>query len=112
MPSTRTNGGRHMSSSRLRRRHSAPATPPVAEPVPVAEHHSKIVTASHIQARSPGWYVLWSHWRQTFTAFACFTPFPVVLDAKQPDELLAEMRRVELAHSDRVHATASFQGKG
>lgn len=42
-----------------------------------------------------GWLVLWSPWRRTFTAFSCFTPMPLVMDAPTAAGLSAELSRVE-----------------
>jgi hypothetical protein len=43
----------------------------------------------------PGWVVMWSPWRRSYTAFAAFTPVPVVIDANTIDRLVVQMRGAE-----------------
>jgi hypothetical protein len=52
---------------------------------------AEMITAHRIQAARPGWLVMWSPWRRTFTAFACFTPDPVVIDEPTADLLVSRM---------------------
>ncbi|REE96789.1 hypothetical protein [Thermomonospora umbrina] len=51
--------------------------------------------ASRLQTAFPGWLVMWSPWRRTFTAFASFTPNALVMDEPTTDRLIDQMRMVE-----------------
>jgi len=52
--------------------------------------------AARIQAQHPRWLIIWSPWRQQFTAFGCFAPVPIVIDEADPSELLKAMQAEEL----------------
>ncbi|MEV0348543.1 hypothetical protein AB0H88_22435 [Nonomuraea sp. NPDC050680] len=63
--------------------------------------------AHTIQARSPGWVVLWSVWRRRFSAFGCWTSAQsVIIDAVDAEELIREMQSimVENWHQSERHA--------
>jgi hypothetical protein len=60
------------------------------------------ITASQLQRAHPSWLVLWSPYRRAFTAFACFTDEPVVLDASAPQQLHLVMQRTEQQHASRT----------
>jgi hypothetical protein len=56
--------------------------------------------AQRIQASRRGWLVMWSPWHRTYTAFCCLSPdHSRPLDAATTDELVREMRRVELRYA-------------
>jgi hypothetical protein len=55
--------------------------------------------ARQLELSQPGWVVMWSPWRRSYTAFAYFTPVPVVIDARTVDRLLLEMRGAEQHYS-------------
>jgi hypothetical protein len=52
-----------------------------------------------LQQTCPRWLIIWSPWRQTFTAFACFTAERTVIDYADEATFLKLIRRIELAHS-------------
>jgi hypothetical protein len=55
--------------------------------------------AHTIQTRSPGWMVMWSMWRQKFSAFSCWTaPRCVVIDAPTVEDLIHEMQLIMIEH--------------
>ncbi|WP_433177767.1 hypothetical protein [Actinoallomurus sp. CA-150999] len=56
---------------------------------------SPVAVAQAVQNHCPGWLVFWSPWRRTFTAIACFTRDPVLIDARTPNDLLDDMREIE-----------------
>ncbi|MCO6005468.1 hypothetical protein NE236_10785 [Actinoallomurus purpureus] len=58
---------------------------------------SPVAIAQAVQSQCPGWLVFWSPWRRTFTAIACFTRDPVLIDARTVNELLDAMRAIEAA---------------
>jgi len=58
--------------------------------------------ARRIQDRHRNWVVMWSAWRQTFTAFGCFAPDRLVLDEPTTAELLDAMRAAELHHCPTI----------
>jgi hypothetical protein len=55
--------------------------------------------AQRIQATHRSWLVMWSAWHQTFTAFCCISPVPLIVDEPTADALISEMLRVELHYS-------------
>ena len=65
--------------------------------------------AQELARRNQGWVVMWSSWRRAFTAFACFTAEPVVLDEPAVPVLLAHMRQTELTYA--AAPIPPFQGK-
>jgi hypothetical protein len=60
---------------------------------------SAAAVAAQVQMARPGWLVIWSPWRRTLTAFACFAADPVVIDEASPDRLVERMRGVELRYA-------------
>jgi hypothetical protein len=55
--------------------------------------------ARDLEARHPGWVILWRHWARCFWAFPCWiTTAPEPVEAKQIGDLLALMEKVELQH--------------
>jgi hypothetical protein len=52
--------------------------------------------AARLQAQHPRWLIIWSPWRQQFTAFGRFAPVPIVIDEATPGELLKAMHAQEL----------------
>ncbi|MEV6153381.1 hypothetical protein AB0L53_23830 [Nonomuraea sp. NPDC052129] len=63
--------------------------------------------AHTIQARSPGWVVMWSVWRRRFSAFGCWTSAPsVIIDAGDAEELIREMQSIMIEnwHQNGRHA--------
>jgi hypothetical protein len=62
--------------------------------------------AQVIQARNPGWVVMWSVWRRSFSAFGCWTASRcVVVDAADAEELISEMQSIMIEnwHRSRRH---------
>lgn len=74
---------------------SAPDSPPV----PPSTAPDPGAVASQVEAVRPGWVVLWSPWRRTFTAFGCFAPVPVVLDDPVPVRLVSRMDRLQARYA-------------
>jgi hypothetical protein len=58
----------------------------------------------------PGWLVIWSPWRRTFTAFACFAPDAVVIDEMAVDRLLVAMREAEQRYAIPASVPAYASG--
>jgi hypothetical protein len=50
-----------------------------------------------LQAACGGWAVMWSRWRRAYTAFAAFTPVPLIVDEPDPARLLQRCREVQYA---------------
>jgi hypothetical protein len=61
----------------------------------------RVRTAESLQRSCPQWLVMWSAWRRTFTAFACFTREPVIIDEPRADVFLQLIKQVELEASGR-----------
>lgn len=57
--------------------------------------------ARALQRTRPGWVVMWSYWRRTFTAFACFAPDPVVIDEAVPERLAVRLNDAERYYAAR-----------
>jgi hypothetical protein len=51
--------------------------------------------AASLQMTCPRWLIMWSRWHQTYTAFACFTREPVIVDEAMVDAFLARIQQVE-----------------
>lgn len=51
--------------------------------------------ARGLQGRYRGWVVIWSKWRQTYTAFCCMTAEPVIIDDADFDRFLKRIGQVE-----------------
>lgn len=80
-----------MTPRRVARARTAPARPyeRASEPVPAE------IAAYQNVAR--GWLLMWSPWRRTWTAIACFGAAPVIIDHPDPLELLRQCRAAELS---------------
>lgn len=52
----------------------------------------------HMQVAHPAWLVMWSPYHQTFTAFGCFAPVPLILDEADVDQLATLMCQEELRY--------------
>jgi hypothetical protein len=72
---------------------------------------SQVRQAAEMTRQYRGWLVIWSPWRRAYTAFACFTPGSVVLDADAPSHLVEQMRQTELQAAS-ASSTTAFQGRG
>lgn len=73
----------------------SPAAPPSSSPV---EHRlTPAQVAASLESACRGWVVFWSPWRRTFTAIACFTREPVIVDEPMVHQLLDRIGRVEMA---------------
>lgn len=59
-----------------------------------AEHAA---IAASLQKTCPRWLIMWSRWHQTYTAFACFTREPIIVDEAAVEVFLARVEQVELA---------------
>lgn len=53
--------------------------------------------ARRINARLPGWLVIWSPWRECFTAFGACTPRLTIVDERDPQKLLDRACEAQLA---------------
>jgi hypothetical protein len=64
--------------------------------------------ASEIERRHPGWMVIWGCYSRMFWAFPCFqVPQGTIVSARDPESLLADMRRVETEFSYRPPGSSS-----
>ncbi|MCO6009460.1 hypothetical protein NE236_31265 [Actinoallomurus purpureus] len=94
-------------TSPLARRHR-PASKPTADTTPTGvPDASSAAIARNVQIHCPGWMIFWSPWRRMFTAIACFTRDPVLIDTPTLNELLDSMRAVETA-DERQRATPAW----
>lgn len=55
--------------------------------------------ATSLQSTCEGWVVIWSAWRQAFTAFCAIVPEALIIDDPSVSGLLQRMGEVELAAS-------------
>jgi hypothetical protein len=53
--------------------------------------------ARGLQKELGGWLIMWSKWRQTYTAFACTTTEPLIIDEAEIGEFKKRIEQVELA---------------
>lgn len=53
--------------------------------------------ATSLQSTCDGWVVIWSAWRQAFTAFCAITPDALIIDDPSVSRLLQRMGEVEMA---------------
>jgi hypothetical protein len=58
--------------------------------------------ARGLQSSYRGWVVMWSKWRQTFTAFSCITVEPVIIDDADFDRFQDRIRQVEQKRADEL----------
>jgi NADH:ubiquinone oxidoreductase subunit B-like Fe-S oxidoreductase len=49
--------------------------------------------ARGLQSKCHGWLVMWSKWRQTYTAFSCMTEHPVIIDDADFDRFLDRIKQ-------------------
>jgi hypothetical protein len=71
------------------------------DPMALTENDTRhSAEARQIQHSHRGWLVMWSAWRRTFTAFSCFSPTPVVVDALTAQSLIIRMQHVELYYAN------------
>lgn len=63
----------------------------------------QVETARSLERANTGWLIMWSPWRQAYTAFGCFAAEPIVVDDPSPDGLLLAMRQEELRHFYSSH---------
>lgn len=99
-------------TSALSRRHRPIPSRPVLDMTPAGiPEASPGAIAKAVQSHCPGWMVFWSPWRRTFTAIACFTRDPVLIDTPRLNELLDSMREVESAAESR-HAAPTWATTG
>jgi hypothetical protein len=54
-------------------------------------------TAARLERWCPGWVVIWSAWRQTFTAFSAVTAECVVIDDQSANRLLERVGAIQRA---------------
>jgi len=82
-----------------RRRGAGPARTGLPTPEPVASTDDATVLARDLEARHPGWVVLWRHWARRHWAFAAWLPStPGPIEARNVQDLLAQMDNAELQH--------------
>jgi intergrase/recombinase len=55
-------------------------------------------TAANLQKSCRYWLIMWSRWRQKYTAFACFTHQPIIVDEEKIDRFLTRLKEVEQKH--------------
>jgi hypothetical protein len=55
--------------------------------------------ARGLQKDFRGWLVMWSKWRQTYTAFACITTEPLIIDEPEIGRFRARIEQVEQART-------------
>lgn len=53
--------------------------------------------AAALQRENRGWLIIWSKWRQMFTAFACTTTEALIIDDADFDRLRNRIRQVDHA---------------
>ena len=83
-------------------RHRRGSPPPPPRPQTPADVHQR-QQAARLDAREPGWLVLYAPWRRRFVAFAAWpTPEGLMVTASTPEELVEEMRDVEVARGVAV----------
>lgn len=69
-----------------------------------AADHADVV--NDLQARVRGWFVMWSPWRQTFTAFARFSSEPLIVDEADSDRFVERLQKMERHYAGPFGAVA------
>lgn len=54
---------------------------------------------ARVQRACPGWLVMWSPWRQTYTAFCATSREGLVLDENEPTDLIQRIVHADLVLS-------------
>jgi hypothetical protein len=62
--------------------------------------HQHSQEAWRIGYQHRGWLVMWSVWHRRFTAFCCFSPVPLLIEAPTAAELTAHLRRAEQHYTE------------
>lgn len=57
-----------------------------------------------LQSKVRGWIVMWSPWRQTFTAFARFSSEPLIIDEADSDRFVERLQQMEQHHARLLNA--------
>ena len=63
--------------------------------------------ARGLQSSYRGWIVMWSKWRQTYTAFSCITGEPVIIDDADSDRFQDRIRQVEQKRAEKLAGVAT-----
>jgi hypothetical protein len=71
-----------------------------ARPTPKREvrpQADRAVVAQSLQRECRRWLIMWSAWRQTYTAFACCTREPLIIDEQRIGRFLERINEAERA---------------
>ncbi|MFD8527168.1 hypothetical protein ACFV0L_07120 [Streptosporangium canum] len=82
-----------------------PQRPPSRhDPVPIGPHPASTDNATDLardlEARHPGWVILWRHWARRYWAFPTWLPnTPGPIEARNLQDLLTQINDLEFQHS-------------
>lgn len=80
----------------MKARHSAGAHSQQGPRAYQRDYYARDVAAD-LASRCPGWVIIWSAWRQTFTAFSAVTAECVVIDDPSANRLLESIGAIQRA---------------
>lgn len=77
-----------------------------ADPVPIGPHAASTDNATDLardlEARHPGWVILWRRWARRYWAFPVWLPHaPGPIEARNVQDLLTQMNDLEFRNSPR-----------
>lgn len=71
-------------------------------PEPAASTDNATDLAQGLEARHPGWVILWRRWARRYWAFPTWLPnAPAPIEARNVQDLLTQMNDLEFQHSPR-----------
>ncbi|WP_326641597.1 hypothetical protein OG884_02245 [Streptosporangium sp. NBC_01755] len=74
-------------------------TDPARTDPPAASTDNATELARDLEARHPGWVILWRHWARRYWAFPTWnTNTPEPIEARNVQDLLTQINDVELQH--------------
>lgn len=83
-----------------RRRGAAPVPTNLRNLQPPASADNATGLARDLEARHPGWVILWRCWARRYWAFAAWLPnAPGPIEARNVQDLLTQMNDLEFQHS-------------
>ncbi|GAA0825624.1 hypothetical protein ACFQVD_19015 [Streptosporangium amethystogenes subsp. fukuiense] len=84
------------------RRRGADPVPDLPDPEPAASTDNATDLARDLEARHPGWVILWRCWARRYWAFPTWLPnTPGPIEARNVQDLLTQMNDLGVQHSPR-----------
>lgn len=85
---------------------------PIRTGLSATEPSANTDIATDLEARYPGWVILWRHWARRYWAFPAGLPnVPGPVEARNVQDLLTQMNDLEVQHSPRGGNAQPAHGK-